>query len=131
MTFPIFPPATTSCAHRSSGEQRLEEGLASSTGRLLHHLLLLALCRRLLETLLPPELLALECLCVRVEAEEHELVRERVLVLCPRTPLDLCAGGAHDGLDLGGVDEAGHVWVGDLCGGEANWGVVSVGRPLT
>lgn len=70
--------------------------------------------------LLPPQGLG-----VGVEAEEHAAVPERVLLLRPGALLHLLAGGAEDGLDLGGVDEAGHVGVVDLGGRQAKRGNMS------
>ena len=65
------------------------------------------------------EFLSTEDLGVRVEAEENSLVVQGVLLLCPRSLLDLGVGGTDDGLDFGAVDETGDVGVGDLGGRKA------------
>lgn len=60
-----------------------------------------------------------ERLGVGVEAEEHGLVRERVLLLRPGAFLDLLSRGANDRLDFVAVDEARDIGVGDFSSGEA------------
>ena len=74
---------------RSRREQRLQESLAGCLLdlRLLAGLLALGTFR--FDPLLSADLLPLESLCIRVEAEQYELVRERVLVLSPWTLLRL------------------------------------------
>jgi hypothetical protein len=64
------------------------------------------------------EFVSAKGLRVGVEAEEDGLVDKGVLLLRPWALLELLAGGAHDGLNLVAVDQAGDVGVGDLGGGE-------------
>ena len=73
------------------------------------------------------QFLSPEDLGVRVQAVEHGLVVQRILLLRPRTFLNPGAGGTNDGLDFGAIDEAGNVGIGDLGGREAGYATVRRG----
>ena len=132
MTISIDTPnciATRTSPHISHlrSKEGVDEGLASSLGRLGLLLVLLRLdallldCRqrgeytaRLQSGHERTELLAADGLGVRVEAEENALVDKGVLVLRPGALLNLRVGGTDNGLDLVAVDDAGDIGVGDL-----------------
>ena len=125
--------ATRTSPHNSHlrSKEGVDEGLASSLGRLGLLLVLLRLDALLLDYRQRgeytarlqsgherTELLAADGLGVRVEAEENALVDKGVLVLRPGALLVLGARRTDDGLDLIGVDETGDVRVADLRGRE-------------
>lgn len=93
----------------------VEESFASGTGFGLLGLLLVFLS---LETFLSEQLVSADSLRVGVQTEEDGPVDQRVLLLSPRTLLGLWTGGADDGLNLGAVNDASDIGVGNLGGGK-------------
>ena len=65
------------------------------------------------------EFLPADSLGVGVEAEEHTLVDQWVLVLSPWALGDLGIGRSDNSLDYGTVDDTSDIWVGYLGGWEA------------